>query len=231
MAKYDACTCDDGKQGLLNEVEKLFSKRIHVVAEMAQKEPDLVISQLTDGWVGDILYQNTLPFSTGRTSQSATAALLQHLQLSQSQMSSLYSHWKIFKAFCNESTRAFLHRLGQCCSSQGMNDTENHTSGSSPDTMIDVLESQGIRGLMLQKISLYVLSHKTDTLLKNRVVMLLGLAQNIYTLLTPLQKARLCMNQPAAAPWCIYVPLMLADLSLDMDILLAESKPSIPSSQ
>jgi hypothetical protein len=98
-----------------------------------------------------------------------------------------------------------------------MDDTANCASESSVDTLVDVLESQGVHGLMHHTKMMHTLCEKIDAVLKNRVVMAFGLSQNIYEVFTPLQKARLCMSQ-WAAPWCIHVPLMLVDLSLDTDL-------------
>ncbi|WPT12239.1 hypothetical protein PSENEW3n2_00003897 [Picochlorum sp. SENEW3] len=213
--KYDECNGDDAKQEVLEtEMKVLFSKRILVVDEMAEKEPNIIVSLVTDGWIGDLLHQSSLPGSSMKASQVSILAIVRQLKLTSSQIASLYSHWKIFRSFCNESDQALWLCLTRSCGRQEVDGTAKCTSESLVDTLVDVLESQGVHGLMHYTNRMYTLCQKIDAVLKNRVVMALGLAQNIYAVFTPLQKARLCMSQQAA-PWCIHVPLMLADLSLD----------------
>ncbi|KAI8110804.1 hypothetical protein M9434_004378 [Picochlorum sp. BPE23] len=216
--KYDECNGDYAKQEVLEtEMKVLFSKRIVVVDEMAGKEPNIIVSHVTDGWIGDLLRQSSLPGSSMKVSQVSMLALVRQLELSSGQIASLYSHWKIFRNFCNESAQALWHCLTRSCSRLELDDTANCASESSVDTLVDVLESQGVHGLMHHTNMMHTLCEKIDAVLKNRVVMAFGLAQNIYEVFTPLQKARLCMSQ-RAAPWCIHVPLMLVDLSLNTDL-------------
>mmetsp|Transcript_2979 Transcript_2979/g.6054 ORF Transcript_2979/g.6054 Transcript_2979/m.6054 type:complete len:483 (-) Transcript_2979:308-1756(-) len=212
LNEYDRCTRDPERQEVMKrEMKALFSMRTEAIGEMAQKHPKIVLSHLTDGWVGGDFNQGIMPESPDRMDQSALLTLVKHLELTDSQISSLCKHWESFIGAWNTSADNLYDVLPSDPNLQEVDDDEKAISEGSSDTIVDILESQGMHGSMRQAFLMHAVRQNIEDISKQQVYVVLELAQNICTVLTPLQKARLCVFQESA-PNCIYLPFMLTDL-------------------
>lgn len=212
LNEYDRCTRDPERQEVMErEMKALFSMRTAAIGELAQKHPKIVLSHLTDGWVGGDFNQGIMPESPTRMDQTSLLALVKHLELTESQISSLCKHWESFIGSWNTSADNLYDVLPPNPDFQEVDDNEKVISEGPNDTIVDVLESQGMHGSMRHAFLMHAVRQNIEDISKQQVYIVLELAQNICTVLTPVQKARLCVFQESA-PNCIYLPFMLTDL-------------------
>lgn len=212
LDEYDQCQGDPARQEVMErEMKALFKMRTDAISEMAQRHPKIVLSHLTDGWVGENFNQGIMPHTPSTVDQSALLALVRHLGLTQSQISSLCDHWISFIECWNKSADSLYDVLPPNPDVHEVDDADKIISEGSNGTIVDVLESQGLHGSMRQAFLMHAVRQNIEDISKHQVFIVLELAQNICTVLTSVQKARLCVFQEAS-PNCIYLPLMLTRL-------------------
>jgi hypothetical protein len=225
---YDACKGDLEKQGELEmRMKDLFSMRTEVVADMAKNQREGILSHLCDDPVGAMLGQYIVSDDSACIDQSSILELVTTLQLNNSQIMSLCDYWESFcawiKSVFDDQLSNALHQslLPNPCLA-AMHCTEQVTPGGiAVDTIIGVLETQGMHGLMHQAFGMHPVRQDLEDVSKSAGRSVLDLAEKIYSVFTPLQKARLCVSQ-SRAPWWIHVLLMPTSNLLDKGMLIGK---------
>ncbi|WPT12241.1 hypothetical protein PSENEW3n2_00003899 [Picochlorum sp. SENEW3] len=218
---YEACRDDPEKQGEVEMgMKDLFSMRAEVVADMAKNQPEGILSHLSDDPVGKMLRQCVVPDDPARIDQSSILELVKTLQLNNSQIMSLCDYWELFCGAWIKSADALHQLLLPNSSLAAMHCTERVTPGGfTVDTNIDVLETQGMHGLMREAFVMHPVRQDLEDVSKSAGRSVLHLAEKIYSVFTPLQKARLCVSQ-RRAPWWMHVLLMPTNILLDKGMLI-----------
>lgn len=225
---YESCNGDAAKQDAMEMgMKDLFSMRTELLSDMAKDQPGGILSHLTDAQVDAILRQCILQDESAKINQTAMLELMKTVQLSNSQIVSLSEHWESFCDCWNKLADALHDSLLPSSNLEVMHHTEKHISVGSVDSIVDVQETCGLHGAMRQAFPMHSVRQSLENVSKSEVKLVLELAQKIYAVFTPVQKARLCVSQ-RAAPWCVHVVLMLAILSLDTTTLQARENYCAP---
>jgi len=218
LRQFDASSGDQTKQ---KEVEKdlkrLFQMRTNAVSAMAMLKPKLVLSHLVDGWVGETFDEGIIPGQPTRINSATLASLVESVDVTDKQISELCAIWKEFVASWNK----VVNSLDKCVAMLPANPNiqeegvDQTVYGVSSGTTLNTLDEVGLHGSMghscfMQKAVQQHLSEVSQ----DQVYQVLELAQNICSILTPVQKGRLCIFQKSSAPNCMFLPQMLATVSL-----------------
>lgn len=153
-----------------------------------------------------------MPQNPHRFSNTTVKALVHHLKMSSEQIDALCNHWESFLALWNESSDTLqkcISHLPTCPNIQEIQETSDVNTKTCP--ISDVLRSRGLRGAMENKYSMQAVTRELENVSEEQILSVLGLAGNICTVLSPIQKARLCVFY-SSAPNCMYLPYMLTKL-------------------
>ena len=215
LNEYDASVADDQKRKRLEvEMKTLFGMRTEAIAAMAHKDPKLVLTHLVDGWVDESFDGGVMIGEPKRIDQDSLLALIQHMEITDEQIACLCKSWEAFLASWNKSARKLFEsvlNLPENPDIKEINDNGETMSPSSNASMLDTLDSRGIRGSMHDAYCMQAVRQEIDDLSHEQVFHVLKLATDICTILSPLQKSRLCVFQQGA-PNCIYLPQLLTTL-------------------
>ena len=212
LQEYDAFPNDAiQRKSIEVQLKRLFGMRTDAIGRLAQKHPKIVLSHLIEGWVGEKYNEGIMPQTPHRFSNTTVKALVHHLKMSSEQIEALCKHWESFLALWNTSSdtlQKYISQLPACPNIQEIHETSDVNTKTG--TISDVLRSRGLRGAMENKCSVQAVTRDLDNLSEEQILSVLGLAGNICTVLSPIQKARLCVFY-SSAPNCMYLPFMLTN--------------------
>ena len=216
LNEYDKCQGNIARQTQMEkEMKLLFGIRTAAISELAEKYPKIVLRHLTHGWVGGNFDEGIMPCNPERIQDTSLVELVKHLQLCDTQISCLCEHWDSFLNPWNHLTKTLHDILPQDSDIEELDSSTNAVSDEPAAPNVDAHQTQGLHALMHEASRMNALRQNLETISKEQVILVLKLAQNICSTLTPVQKARLCVFQ-AAAPNCIYLPVMLTTLPYKM---------------
>ena len=218
LTQFDASSGDPIKQ---KEVEKdlkrLFQIRTNAVSALAMLKPKLVLSHLVDGWVGEAFDEGILPGQPTRIDSATLASLVESVQVTDEQISELSAIWKAFVASWNK----IVDSLDKCVAMLPANPNiqeegdDQTVSDVSSGTTLKTLDDNGMHGSMAHACFMQkAVQQDLGEVSQDQIYQVLQLAQNICSVLTPVQKGRLCIFQKSSAPNCMFLPQMLATVPL-----------------
>jgi len=213
LNEYDASVGDDQKRKRLEvEMKTLFRMRTEAIGAMAAKNPKLVLTHLVDGWVDESFDGGVIIGEPKRIEQDSLLALIQHMEITDEQIVSLCKTWEVFLASWNKSARKLFESVLNLPENPDIKEINDQGETISSNTsIIDTLNTGGLHGSMRNAYLMQAVRQEIDDLSFEQVFHVLRLATEICTILSPLQKSRLCVFQQGA-PNCIYLPQLLTTL-------------------
>eukprot|EP00890_Picochlorum_soloecismus_P001371 jgi/Picsp_1/2234/NSC_05698-R1_---NA--- len=218
LKQFDASRGDTVKQ---NEVEKdlkrLFQMRTNAVSAMAMLKPKLVLSHLVDGWVGETFDEGIVPGQPTRIDSATLASLVESVDVTDEQISKLCAIWKKFVASWNKVVNSVDKCVAMLPNDPNIQEEGVDQTGSdvSSGTTLDALDEIGLHGSMGHACFMHkAVQQHLNEVSQHQVYQVLELAQDICSVLTPVQKGRLCIFQKSSAPNCMFLPQMLATVPL-----------------
>jgi len=212
LKEYDASHDPVRKNSIAIKMKQLFGLRTHAIGDLAQKYPKTVLSHLIEGWVGEAYDQGIMPQDPHRFDNATVRTLVQHLNLSQEQIQALCRHWESFLSLWNQSTETLQKCISKLPANPNIQEICTQVPGYvGKDAMSDVVESNGLHVMMKNQFSMQAVTRKLENVSEEQILSVLGLAGDICTVLTPIQKARLCVFY-SSAPNCMFLPYMLTSL-------------------
>jgi len=209
LKEYDASEDPVQKDSVEGQMRHLFGMRTNAIAELAQKHPKIVLSHLIEGWVGETYNGGIMPQNPHRFDDVTIETLVNHLSLSQEQIEGLCKHWKSFLTLWNKS----MVRLQKCISDLPENPNIQEIFPECPQhtETNDVSDINSLLHGMTKEFSMQAVTRELDNVSEEQILSVLELAGNICTVLSPIQKARLCVFY-SSAPNCMFLPYMLTKL-------------------
>ena len=214
LKEYDASQDPVRRASIEVQMKQLFGMRTHAIAELAQKHPKIVLSHLIEGWVGETYNEGIMPQNIHRFDDVTVKTLVNHLHISQEQIEGLCRHWKSFLAHWNKS----MGMLQKCISDLPENPNIQEicpecTQHTEINDISDITNFNGLQDMTKKEFSIQAVTRELENVSEEQILSVLELAGNICTVLSPIQKARLCVFY-SSAPNCMYLPYMLTKLPL-----------------
>jgi hypothetical protein len=200
VKQYDSCPDNSPEQkSVEQDLGRLLELRTKALTDMAAKQPGLVLKHLVDGWLGEVLGDGTLGDNPMTSTSPALRALIQGMNLTSEQMSEFCCIWK---QFALAWSKRVPKDLDTCISKLPGNPNiqevfpGQNTSTSSSDCKMDPLSARGMHGALEDAYYLQILAEQDlDIVSHNQATMVLELGQKIFSILSPIQRARLWVLQ------------------------------------
>ncbi|KAI8102999.1 hypothetical protein M9434_005787 [Picochlorum sp. BPE23] len=167
VKQYESCPDNSPEQkSVEQELGRLLELRTKALTDMAAKQPGLVLKHLVDGWLGEVLGDGTLGDNPMTSASPALRALIQGMNLTSEQMSEFCCIWK---QFALAWSKRVPKDLDTCISKLPAN-----------PNIQEVFPAQ---------------KQDLDIVSQNQAIMVLELGQKIFSILSPIQRARLWVLQ------------------------------------